>query len=122
MNHAGAENFNPTSLLAHRAAFAPTFKAADVDFDARFGEREIRRFKTDFTGRTEELLDKKTQSAFQIGHRNIRTDNQAFELHELMRMGRIVVVAPVHFSRAKDFDGFAFASSDLQGRSLGTQK
>src|SRR5260370_17082146 len=43
INHASAEQLDPTRLLAHRAARAAAEHARRVDFDRRLGERKIAR-------------------------------------------------------------------------------
>ena len=104
MHHPGAEVLDPAGAFADQAALAAADVTADVNLDAWFGELEIRRTETDLTALAEHPVGHELQCALQVGQRDILADDQAFRLHELMGMGRVVIIAAVDFTRADDLD------------------
>ena len=104
MNHAAAENFEPARLLAHPAAFAAALHAGDVNLRAWLREREEAWTKPDLRLRAEHLLHELQQRSFQIAHPDVFADDEAFDLIELERMRRIVIIAAVYFARANDLN------------------
>lgn len=98
MNHAAAENFEPSALLAHPAAMSAALHASHVHLSARLREREEARAQADLCLLAEDLLHELKQGALQIAHANIFINNQSFNLVELEGMCRIIIIAAVYFA------------------------
>src|SRR5690606_26558346 len=52
----------------------------------------------------EHLASELQQCPLQVAHTNALVDDEPFDLHELMRMRRIVVVPAIYFAWANNFD------------------
>ena len=104
MYHAGAEDFDPSRTLADGAALATAERTGNIDFHRRFREREVGRTETDLATFTEHAVRHELERSLEIRQRHMFANDQTFTLHELMRMGRIIVVAAVHLARADQLD------------------
>ena len=106
MYHAGAQDFNPASPFADVTAFSATLETRNIDFDRRLCEREEAWTETNLTRLTEQLFDERLERPFQVGHRDVFIDDEPFDLQELVRMGRVVLIPTIHFPRADDANRF----------------
>src|ERR1041384_6074786 len=94
IDHSGAEQFDPSRAFAlpaaravRRHATAAAENAGDVEFDARFGKREITGTKTSFHAGAEILPHEIFDGAGEIAERDVGIDGQPFNLvkHEGVR-------------------------------------
>src|SRR6185437_16827987 len=100
---AAAEHLEPVIALAE-ADFALVPAALDVDFERRFGEREIGRPKAHAdTVDLEERLEELFENPFQMAEMRALVDHQALDLMK-HRCVRLVGVAAIGAPRRDDAD------------------
>ena len=118
----GAENLDPTGVLAQRAALAAALEAGNVDFDARLGEREVRRTQAGLDVCTEQRLDEFVEHSLQVAERDALVNDEAFHLVEHRGVGR-VGVGTEHAARDQHLDRrlFHVHDADLTAAGLGSQ-
>src|SRR5713101_5118895 len=95
VDHACAHSLQPAAPLAHAAALAAAADAVHVDFDARFGEREVARTDAHLPVLAEHPPRECDDGPLQVGHGHAAADDQAFHLVELdlaARGDRLVAV------------------------------
>src|SRR5579863_9465959 len=112
IDHAAAQDFDPSCLLAGSAGniIAATSSTAAADetahehFCAWFGEREERRTETRLHARSEKFLHGVVERALQIAERNVGVDRQTLDLMEHGRMAGVRRVVAVNRARNHNAD------------------
>src|SRR5207302_7796575 len=101
MNHARAEDFGPSALLADATSGAVAEQAGDIDFGARFGEREKTRAEAHAGIRPKERAQKLAEHALQMRHRDHpgAVHHKAFDLAEHRRGADAQFVATIAIAR-----------------------
>ena len=112
MDFARPEDLNPAGPLAHRATFPAAIGAGNIDFHRGLGEGEIGGTKPNFPLLAEELFHEELKGTLEVGQRDAFIDDQAFDLTEFVRMGHIIVIAPVAFAWADHPNRFLAALRD----------
>src|ERR1700675_1535894 len=112
VDHAGAEEFDPTGAFALVASAATCGRAAaaaedagDVEFDARLGERKVARAKAGFYPGAEELFDEIFDGAGEIAEGDVRIDGETFDLMEDERVRGVRVVAAIDLAGDDNANG-----------------
>ncbi len=82
VDHAAAENFDPTRVFAEVATFAAAQVARNVHLGAWFGEWEVRWTQANLRLFAKHLFGKIEQCLFQVGERNIFVDVETLYLME----------------------------------------
>src|SRR5918996_1172246 len=93
MHHPGAEDRHPAGSLARRAALPAADEAADVERDARLGERVVAGAEAGACLSTVERAGHLLEHALQVGEARSAVDHQSLDLEELEAMGRLDLVA-----------------------------
>ncbi|CKB56279.1 Uncharacterised protein [Streptococcus pneumoniae] len=93
MNHTGSHNFDPTCFLTYVTAFSTTLEARNIHLNRWLCEWEVRWTQTNLTLFTKHFLDNQLKRSLKISHRDIFPNYQAFDLVELVTVGRIVRIA-----------------------------
>src|SRR6266700_2871913 len=93
MHHAAAKNLKPVLAFAE-ADLALVAPALDIDFQRRLGERKERRPKSHIDMiDLEECLAELMQDPFEVAEMRTLVDDEALDLVELRRMGRVRIDA-----------------------------
>src|SRR5579883_621371 len=96
IDHPGAQDLQPASVLANRAALAIAQQAGDIHLDARLGEREVALAETHGMSLTIDLAGKIGNHALQIAECNPLAHGQTFDLIEhrfRARSNRLIAIA-----------------------------
>src|SRR5678815_235068 len=80
VHHAATAELDPPGFLAHLTAGAVALPAADVDFGARLGVRKKARADPDARVGREHLTYERVQCALEVGHRDVWSDDERFDL------------------------------------------
>src|SRR5713226_1551225 len=105
IDHAAAQQFNPTAGLAVAArsavahALAIAENATDLHVGARLGKRKERRIEARLHARSEQRFHGVVERALQIAARDVGIDCQTFNLVKDGRVRRVGRVVTVNFSR-----------------------
>ncbi len=123
VDHAGAEDFDPTGLFAEPTTFLSAEDAGDIDFDAGFGEGEEAGAEADFGVFSEEGLGEEFEDSAQVGEVESFFDVESLDL---MEHGAVcdVVVASVDGAWCDDSDGGLVTEhgADLYRACVGAQE
>src|SRR5579859_1179064 len=98
VNHAAAEQLDPSALLADAAAFAPALEATDGNIGAGFGEGKERREKARLHAGAEERLHGMVERALEVAEGDVAVYRQALDLMEHGRVSSIGSVTAMHFA------------------------
>src|SRR5215212_5882714 len=95
MDHAGAAHLQPAGSLADPAASPTTDGAIDREINARLDEGEEVAAEPNAPLQPKELAGHLGQGPFEIGHRDVPIDRQAFQLMEHPFMRRVLRLVAV---------------------------
>src|SRR6266550_1473011 len=98
MDHAAAGDFQP--FLPHLSGK----RAAEVDFETRFGITEVMRTEADVRFRAHQFLKYKFNGALQISSRNLAINIQTFDLLERWVVGGVCIIPSINPARNDDPD------------------
>src|SRR5271170_7057369 len=99
MDHAAAKQFNPTCIAAYLAAFFVAKRAAQCEFEARLGEREVERLRPNVELLAVIFLQKGLKRGDKHAGMYALAHVHALELIERMLMPRIEVFVPENPAR-----------------------
>ena len=124
MDHAAAEDLNPSGMFADAAAYAAADTAIDIHFGAGFREGEIGRAEADANVFAEHFLHKEIQGLFKIREGDVLVHIQTFGLMEEAVCPGADGFIPVDATGADDADGrtLLFHRAGLDAAGVGTQQ
>ncbi len=124
VDHARAEDLQPSRLLAQAAAVADAHEAEDVDLRRRLRERKERRPEPDLRPRPEELAREELERALEIAHRDVAVHREALDLVEDRRVRGVRDVAAIDAAGNDHAHGrrLRLHRADLHGRRVGAQQ
>src|SRR5438105_9268408 len=131
IDHAGAEEFNPSRAFALRTRSPASDRAGsaaegtgDVKLDARLREGEIAGTETRLDARAEEFFYEILDSAGEITESDVGVNGEAFDLVEGERMRGVGIVTAIDLAGYDDAHGrlLLLHGANLHGRSVGAKK
>src|SRR5437016_12497708 len=131
IDHAGAEEFNPSCTFALGTGSATSGRAGstaegagDFELDAWLRERKIAGAEARLDAGAEELFYEIFDGAGEIAEGNVGVNGEAFDLVEGERMRGVGIVAAIDLAGNDDANGrlLLFHGANLHGRSVGAKK
>jgi hypothetical protein len=124
VNHAAAEHFKPSRLLANWAALALAKNATDQNFGARFSEGEVMGSEANLDPFAEKALSESVKRSLQISKGHILVNEQTFNLVEDGGVGSVKGVATINPTGRNNPDRWlpAFHHANLHSRCLRPQQ
>ena len=98
VDHAAAQQLEPSAVLADAAAGAVADDAGELELERRLGEGEVVGAPLQRRVRTEERSREEFEGALEIAHRDPLVDAESLDLVEHRHVGR-VVIAPIRLAR-----------------------
>src|SRR5687768_5133070 len=102
MHHAAATNLEPPGAFADGAAGTVAEDAANEHLGAGFRVGEEAWPNLDFRVRLEQLAREGCESALQIPHGHVLSDDETLDLLEHRRVCQVEIIATVHLARHDD--------------------
>src|SRR5580700_1522813 len=124
IDHARAEELDPSRIFTKPATAAPADEAGRIDFDGRFGEREIARAQARFSGGPKEFAHEILDCALEFAEGDVRINRETFYLVEHVGVGRVWIITAVDLSRHDDAYGrlLLLHRVNLHGRGVRAQQ